>query len=150
MNGPTLVLRDIHQTAAPAWWPPAPGWWMLAALMIALFIAAAMWRKHKARKVQRMVRLFDEALSSSMDPAAKIAAMSQLLRRAARRRDRQADTLSGDAWLAFLDAGDPIAPFSRGEGRLLLEGGFQREAEPLRVEKVRALARARFLDWMLR
>lgn len=149
MNDPTLVLRDIHQMSAPSWWPPAPGWWILAALLFAVFIAYRMWRRHKARKVQRMARLFDAAVSSSADPAAQIAAMSQLLRRAARRRDRDADKLSGDAWLAFLDAGDPVAPFSRGDGRLLLEGGFQREADPVRVQKVQALVRARFLDWML-
>lgn len=149
MNDPTLVLRDIHQTPAPAWWPPAPGWWILVALLLAVFIAYRMWRRHKARKVQRMERLFDEAVSSSADPASQVAVMSQLLRRAARRRDRDADKLSGDAWLAFLDAGDPVAPFLRGDGRLLLEGGFQREADPVRVQKVQALVRARFLDWML-
>ena len=30
-----LPLRDVHEGVAPAWWPPAPGWWLLlGAIMI--------------------------------------------------------------------------------------------------------------------
>jgi hypothetical protein len=150
MNDPGLVLRDIHASPAPAWWPPAPGWWLLAAVLLAGVAACLLWRRHRQRRIRRVMRLFDEALAADTGPSAQVAAMSQLLRRAARRRDRRADTLAGDAWLAFLDAGDPRAPFSQGDGRLLLEGGFLREADPARVAALQPLARARFIDWMLK
>ncbi len=39
MNNPTLEqLRDIHLPEAVHWWPPAPGWWLVAALLLALTI----------------------------------------------------------------------------------------------------------------
>lgn len=148
MADPALVLRDIHSTPAPSLWPPAPGWWLLAALLLAVGIALALWRRSRVRRRRRIVRLFDETLAAEANAPAQIAAMSALLRRAARRRDRRADTLQGEAWLAFLDAGDEGHPFTRGAGRLLLDGGFQRDADPARVATLSHLARARFLEWM--
>ena len=31
-----LVLRDVHEGLAPAWWPPAPGWWMVLGAVVAV------------------------------------------------------------------------------------------------------------------
>ena len=116
MLGATLVLRDIHQPPAPPLWPPAPGWWLLVAALL-LVIAAWAWFATRRRKRRRLVAaLFDEALRTAPTPAEQVAAMSELLRRAARRRDPAADRLDGEAWLEFLDRGGvPL-------------GGTQREA----------------------
>ncbi|QNP39777.1 DUF4381 family protein [Lysobacter solisilvae (ex Woo and Kim 2020)] len=150
MNDPGLVLRDIHPSPAPSWWPPASGWWALAAVLVAVVVACVLWRRSRQRRIRRVTRMFDDALAVDAGASAQVAAMSQLLRRAARRRDRHADTLSGDAWLAFLDAGDARAPFSQGEGRLLLDGGFRRDTDLTRVAALQSLARARFVDWMVK
>ena len=80
-------------------------------------------------------------------PAARIAAISGLLRRAARRVDKRADRLQGEAWLRFLDGGKGN-DFSAGAGRLLLEGGYRREVDARAWEAARDLAHKRFLELM--
>jgi len=153
MADPTLVLRDIHQPSAPPWWPPAAGWWWLAAAL--LLITALAWYFHARRRNRRraIAAIFDQALDAAVTPSAQVAAISELLRRAARRRDAQADRLQGDAWLAFLDAGCKDARrkppwFDSEAGRLLLDGGYRREVDAGQVAALRRIARARFLDWM--
>ena len=143
-----LVLRDIHQPPAPSWWPPAPGWWVLAAVLLAAILALAAWRHGKRQRRRRIAAMFDAAVDGADSAPQQIAAMSELLRRAGRRRDPQADRLEGDAWLAFLDAGDAHRPFAGDAGRLLLEGGFRRDADPRQAAALRAIARKRFVEWM--
>jgi hypothetical protein len=146
----TLVLRDIHQAAAPAWWPPAPGWWVLTAVLLGMLLLAWAWRRRKRIRERRIAGIFDDALAAAQDVPARIATMSELLRRAARRRDQGADKLQGEAWLKFLDAEDPARSFTQGAGKLLLEGGFRRDADSQQVDAVRELARARFIEWMVK
>lgn len=145
---PTLVLRDIHQPPAPPWWPPAPGWWIVMALLL-LGCAVALWfawRRHQRR--QALVRLFDDSMRAAPTPAAQVAAISELLRRAARRRDPQADKLQGEAWLQFLDRGSKRALFADDDARLLLDGGYRRTLDAGAVAVLLPRARARFLQWM--
>lgn len=145
-----LVLRDIHQVAAPSWWPPAPGWWAVASALLVVVAAYAFWRYRRRKRRRRIVAIFDEAIAGAHDGPAQVAAMSELLRRAARLRDSAADRLEGDAWLSFLDADDPRRPFSEGAARVLLDGGFRRELDRQQVEALRAAARERFLAWMVK
>ena len=145
---PALVLRDIHVPAAPGWWPPAPGWWIVAALLVALVCVASWmaWRRRRRRLALR--KLFDDTLAAAGSPAAQVAAMSGLLRRAARQRDARAATLQGDDWIGFLDAGADHALFDAGLGRLLLEGGFRPALDATDVDALRPCVRQRFLEWM--
>lgn len=146
MDPSQLVLRDVHLPASPSWWPPAPGWWCVAAavlLVVAGLLAVRMWR---ARRVRRWQHWFDQQ-SRQPTPAAEVAAISALLRRAARRRDRGADRLQGEAWLQWLD-GTRGAQFSQGDGRLLLDGGFRRDVDAAHVQRLRAIAAPRFLELM--
>lgn len=148
MNADTLVLRDIHQPAAPGWWPPAPGWWLLALLVLlgAGWFAWRAWRRRRRRRA--LVRLFDDTVARAQAPAEQVAAMSGLLRRAARAANPHADTLLGDDWLRFLDEGMPVPAFSAGAGALLRDGGYRREVPAQALEALRAVARERFLRWM--
>lgn len=148
MADPILLLRDIHQPVAPPWWPPAPAWWWLAAALLLLAAAISYFVRRRRQRRRAITALFDQAVDAAPTPSAQVAAMSELLRRAARRRDAQADRLQGDAWLTFLDAGSKQPEFSNDVGRLLLDGGYRREVDADHVAALRAIARARFLDWM--
>ena len=48
-----LPLRDIHSAAPLEWWPPAPGWWVLALLTVLL----AVWGVRYLRAQYRVWRL---------------------------------------------------------------------------------------------
>ncbi len=145
---PTLVLRGIHQPPAPSWWPPAPGWWVLAVLVLVVggLFSWYAWRRRRRRCA--LEQLFDTSVQRARTPTAQVAAISELLRRAARRQDPGADKLLDDDWLRFLDKGlDPPA-FDSGAGALLRDGAFRRDVSPADVEALRTVARARFLQWM--
>lgn len=148
---PDLVLRDIHEPVAPAWWPPAPGWWIALACVLAIMAWFA-WRRWRLLALRRRAaRLFDETLAAHAAASMqRIAAMSELLRRASRRRDPSADRLQGADWLRFLDDGAAHPDFTQGIGRVLLDGGFRRDAEDIEIDfdALERLVRTRFLDWM--
>lgn len=141
-----LALRDIHEPTAPAWWPPAPGWWLLACVVLAVaaIVLAVSWRRRRRRRA--LERMFDERVDAADTAPARIAALSELLRRAARRRDRASATLEGEDWLAFLDRGAKTPAFDGELGRLLLDGGFRRDVDDTQLDALRAAARERFLQ----
>jgi hypothetical protein len=101
------VLRDIHPPSA-GWWPPAPGWWILAVLILA-GLGGLAWYLYRSRLPRRRWRAAREELAAierahagHHDDAALAASVSQLLRRAARARDRTSVGLRGHAWHAAL------------------------------------------------
>ena len=145
---PALRLHDVHAGSAPAWWPPAPGWWVAFALVGIVLVLLAWRRIRRRRRDAVILRLFDQAVAAAGSPSQQVAAMSELLRRAARRVQPGAEALDGDAWLAALDAGLPEPVFGDGPGRLLLDGGYRRELAPAQVEALRVVARLRFASWM--
>ncbi len=143
-----LVLRDIHQPTPPPWWPPAPGWWLLMAAMVLVAVVVLWFRWRRRQRMRVLASMFDEAVSRAHTPPAQIAAMSELLRRAARRRDPDADKLLGDDWLRFLDSGLQPPVFATGAGALLSDAGFRRDVAADEVDALRPIARMRFMEWM--
>src|SRR5690348_9051641 len=103
-DGP--VLRDIHLPPA-GWWPPAPGWWGVAALavLVACMVVWLLWRRARRRSRRAALREIDSlaaAYAQDGDMARLAEGASRLLRRVARLVDPDAASLSGDAWRAFL------------------------------------------------
>lgn len=143
-----LPLQDVHLPPAPDWWPPAPGWWIVLVALASIALGVWLWRRRARRRRAVIESLFDETLDAVDGASARIATMSELLRRAARRQDPQADRLSGDAWLRFLDAGQRVPVFSAGAGRTLLEGGFRRDVGTQEFEALRGIVRMRFVELM--
>lgn len=101
-------LRDIHVPHVSEWWPLAPGWWVLIALVVvAIVIGLVLWFRRRAwrRRVDTvLVELHDarDRHARDGDTAAFAAVASQLLRRVARTRDARSVTLTGDAWRDLL------------------------------------------------
>ncbi|MGO1071960.1 DUF4381 domain-containing protein [Lysobacter sp. CA199] len=143
-----LVLRDVHLPAAPSWWPLALGWWAVIGAVAIVALAAYLWYRRRTKRRREIAQVFDRALAQADTPAAQVAAMSELLRRAARRRDSQADRLQGEQWLEFLDRGSKRRDFADGGGRLLLDGGYRPRVDPAQAAALREIARRRFLQWM--
>ncbi|WP_454829111.1 DUF4381 domain-containing protein [Pseudoxanthomonas wuyuanensis] len=146
MSATTLVLRDVHVPATPSLWPPAPGWWLVFAVALAVLAMVAGWWWFRRRRRRRWQRLFEEACAQP-EPVKQIAAISDLLRRAARRIEPKADRLQGEDWLRFLDG--QSGGFSTGAGRIVLDGGYRRQiVDSDELERFRTLARGRFLQLM--
>ena len=102
----------------------------------------------RRRRRAMILRLFDETVAQAATPSLQVAAMSELLRRAARRKHANADTLDGEDWLRFLDAGLPQPVFAAGAGALLRDGGFRADVSAHEAEALRIVARERYLHWM--
>jgi len=103
-DGP--VLRDIHLPPA-GWWPPAPGWWGVAALVVLAACAGVwlLWRRARQRTRRAALREIDSlaaAYAQDGDMTRLAEGASRLLRRVARLVDPDAASLSGDAWRSFL------------------------------------------------
>ena len=146
MDPTRLPLRDVHLPASPSWWPPAPGWWWLgAAIALALLAWAGVWAWRSSRR-RRWLRWFDAGTHQGTS-AERLAEVSALLRRAARRRQPGAELLQGEQWLRFLD-GPRRHDFSAGAGQVLLDGAFRPQLDADQFDAVRTLARARFLELM--
>jgi hypothetical protein len=144
----SLPLRDVHLPAVPSWWPVPPGWWAVLGVAALCLLIGWAWRRHRRRQLRRWCGLFDTALAGAATPVEEVAAIAELLRRAARQRQPGAELLQGQAWLEYLDAPGSRA-FSDGDGRLLLDGGYRRDLDPAAVQRLRPLARERFLQLTL-
>ena len=109
---PLSALRDIHLPPEPAFWPPAPGWWIVALLMALLAGASTLWgrrvarRRRPRREALRALGALREALAAGEAPHRVAAESASLLRRVALSRYPRSKVggLTGKAWLEFLDA----------------------------------------------
>lgn len=125
MDPEQIPLRDLHVPDPVGWWPLAPGWWLLIALVLAalgylLYRQFVGWRRNAARRIalaelSRLRRAYDEGA----DVLALSKGLSELLRRsmlAYAPRDEVAG-LTGERWLQWLDRGLSEPLFSHGPGR---------------------------------
>jgi len=127
-------LRDIHLPAAVSAWPPAPGWWLLAALVLAAGLGAALaWRRHRrsarTAALRQVAELERAARQGRLAPAELATASAELLRRAAIARFGRAQVarLQGADWIDFLNrvaarAGPP--PFAGPVAAALAQGPY--------------------------
>jgi len=124
---PLAALKDIHLPPPVSWWPPAPGWWLLAFLFLAGFVAAGyfLWRFYHSRAYRRAALRELQILRQAMgtDERKRLEQLAALVRRVAIEGcgREQVVGLSGRPWLGFLDRTGATTEFSRGPGRALGE-----------------------------
>ena len=131
-NPAELPLRDIHLPEPVSWWPPAPGWWILLAMLIVTLAASGwLYRRWRQRRILRELEAQLDTIKNDyqqhQDGATTIAQLSVLLRRACisffPRQDVAA--LTGENWLAFLDRLSNSRDYSAGAGKVLLDAPYK-------------------------
>lgn len=153
-EGPELI--DILLPAAPGFWPPAPGWWVLALLLTAVLILLGLLLRRRLRMRAELAWLraaldaLGERFPEPQQAAERTAALAVLLRRMVLRHHPDSAALSGEPWLEFLDGDDPARPFSRGDGRLLLDAPYRRSVDPAQAVTLETLVRASLPRWLER
>lgn len=106
-------LQHLHDIVLPApvpWWPPAPGWYALAIIMVAVLVGLAIrWAYHHRSNRYRREALAElevvyRTVQSPGNRAAALENMAVLIKRVALisfGRSKVA-SLSGDPWRRFL------------------------------------------------
>jgi len=134
---PLVGLRDWHLPEPVSWWPPAPGWWLVAALGLVLAVVGVRWwRVRRRRTAPTRAALAELAALRSrheqgVDGRSFAAAISVLLRRLALARyprERVAG-LAGRQWLDFLDRTGGSGGFTQGPGRILAEAPYRQSGQ---------------------
>lgn len=133
MPTPQLELRDIHLPESIGWWPPAIGWWILAVLLpLSCFLIFWLYKRITRKTAIKTAKKLLEQIKQdrSLNNIDKLIALSELLRRTAisiSSRERVA-SLTGQAWLDYLDSSSTDSPFSKAPGTLLAHGQYQKTA----------------------
>jgi hypothetical protein len=163
-----LALRDIHLPGLIAWWPPAPGWWLVAALALAGLVAFALYYRNgrHRRAALRVVGKVRAALEQGAEPVECLQRVSTTLRRFAMTTADQQSVASlravggvterpdsdevagliGQRWLRYLDSRWQRDEFTGGAGRLLLAAPY---ARPDTIERQHAIELAALCaDWL--
>jgi hypothetical protein len=134
---PLSQLRDIHYPEPVSWWPPAPGWWLLA-VFILLAISYAIYRFNLYRQANRYRHNAEQAIMDAHQQYIqnnKVVNFAQALNRILKRTalahypEREFAGLSGQQWLVFLDKGLDDKAFSEGAGRILATAPYQQNSQ---------------------
>ncbi|MBT8131166.1 MAG: DUF4381 domain-containing protein [Gammaproteobacteria bacterium] len=138
MDPAQLPLRDIHLPEAIGWWPPAPGWWLLAILAVVIVsLLVQRWRRDQALRnstaylAHRELKQIEAAWQEHGNAQHLTQDISTWLRRVAMSLGtrQQAASLTGEHWWHYLDELAGAGIFSNGGGRLIADAPYQADAQ---------------------
>lgn len=145
------VLRDIHGLDSVPWWPLAPGWWLVLALLVFLLLAVGVlkWMVHRGiwlgwrADARRQLHALKKALPTE-EPREIASRLSELLRRIAMARGgrRAAAGLTGESWLQWLMAHDASGFDWLKRGRMLLVAPYMPPQSGVERKELGKLIRA--------
>ncbi len=136
---PLDQLEPLIAPPAISAWPPAPGWWLLPIVLAALLWGLwRLWQRRPRRQPSNEPKLIDPLRLAALlelerlptpqtgEPAGPwLQQLNQLLKRLCQSRHPHDPslTLSGRAWLAYLDSRCPAAGLTR--WMVLVEGAYR-------------------------
>jgi hypothetical protein len=130
MQANPLPLKDIHTPEMISWWPPALGWWLLAILVpLSILLGVRIYKQLTRKTAVKTAKKFLKALKldTAADNGKKLNELSMLVRRVAISTSPRTEvaSLTGRAWLTFLDNSVKGASFTEGVGRHLAEAQYR-------------------------
>ena len=153
MNPEDLPLRDLHLPADIGWWPLAPGWWLLAGLLVLalLYLVYRLWRSWSRAAPRRAALAEFRQLRDQFDRDNNLVSfvngISTLLRRAMLSCQPRRDIAGvvGEEWLRILDRGMKRPGFQDGIGRCLADLPYRAEAalQPAEIDELTSLVNHR-------
>ena len=128
-------------------WPPAPGWWVLAllALALVLFAASRLLRRWLDNRYPPRGHGGTDAnqdrLATTRQRSTYLEALQKLMKRVALTRfpREQVAGLTGEAWVRFLDQSTGSHDFSMAESEALIDGAY-REDISIDINSIEAAA----------
>jgi len=140
-------LRDIHAAPLAPWWPPAPGWWVLALLAAAalLWLLRKALRAYRARRRRQHLARFLDSLVQQVDPAVQpqafLSAVNRVFKIVALRAfpGERCARMQGRDWVDFLTA--RLAGGATAEALVVLADAPYRPAPEFDADGLVALAR---------
>lgn len=139
-------LRDIQLPDPISVWPLAPGWYILAGLLLMCVLGLGIYFVYQYRKIrikQHAVKLINQWQKKKNEPNFDCPnQVAALLKRVAMvfYPERKTAHLYGDAWLAFLDETGRTQEFSQGAGRFFAEAHYQKNS-PDNIDELCELAK---------
>jgi hypothetical protein len=145
---PLEQLKDIHLPEPVSWWPPAPGWWILAVLCLGLMVITVRWliRRYRYRAAMRQaLSELEQITPEDKDWPQQLNALLKRLTLSYFPRAQSA-ALHQQQWLAFLGSRLPEknrASFIQ-QYRLLLDALYRDKSPDLDSAACKTLVR----DWI--
>lgn len=112
---PLAALNPLRQPEPVAWWPPAPGWWVLLCIILVSVGLLALWlrRRHRRNRYKRLalqqLAILREHQRNNPDPQAFVVAVNTLLKSVAVHAfgARAVASEYGHRWVEFLNQTGP-------------------------------------------